>query len=298
MNRIFCSVLRKLSVGGSHARLGSRNVVGGLKAVEQQLLDLHAKRTGGQAVAALRGVVDAGRAGDRRAPGGLGDRHVLIRDPHAGARRIQLGIVAVRLGQCAADRLGRGRRRDIRGNRQEKYSGNAVTQYRGERRRHSPGSPLYPLRRIDARFESVNTPHNTSCEFVKTKRPTGKPANLPRCNHHDAGFGKKNSLGQSKTYGTDCHLRPASFPSGVLLARLGHYEMRAAVAVPHSRHWRARHMAPSQPSRANRCFTNLLAIPPEYDLFLPCSCLLRDSRLSQLLGYRSSPRRPRFAERW
>ena len=33
--------------GGSHARLGGAHVVRGLKAVEQHLLDLHAKRTGG-----------------------------------------------------------------------------------------------------------------------------------------------------------------------------------------------------------------------------------------------------------
>ena len=72
-------------VGGSHPRLGGAHVVPGLKTVEQPLLDLHAERTGGEAVAALRGVVDARMARDRRAPARLGDRHVLVGHAHAGA---------------------------------------------------------------------------------------------------------------------------------------------------------------------------------------------------------------------
>ena len=91
-----------------HLRLGGPDIVGRLEAVEQHLVDLNTERAGGQAVTFLgRRIVDTARAADRRAPAGLGDRHVLVSDARAGPTVVQRRIQLVCLGKRAKKRIPR-----------------------------------------------------------------------------------------------------------------------------------------------------------------------------------------------
>src|SRR5690606_16142124 len=74
-------------------RLGRLDVVQCLKAVEYRLLDLDAEGAGADLDAVLAADAQAAGGAHRGPPPRLRDRDIFVGDTHAGARRVEAGIV-------------------------------------------------------------------------------------------------------------------------------------------------------------------------------------------------------------
>ncbi|CAN0656126.1 protein of unknown function [Nitratireductor aquimarinus] len=163
-------------IRGAHTGLGRAHIVARLETIEDRLRQRNAKLARPDIRAVIVGERKRRRALNARAHAGLGNRNVFIRHPHAGAFRVQGGVVLIGFRQSAENGFGgsNGRRGNERGRCHQRDQETTVKGH------DLPTSDCFRQpRRIDTTTPNINSGLSTGVHARETKRLACPPPPNP-----------------------------------------------------------------------------------------------------------------------